>query len=169
MPRTTFDQLPDDARVWVFAADARLSPAAATRLMAEVDVFLDGWQAHGAPLLCAQDMRDARFLAIGVDQRSAGASGCSTDGLFRVLQRLGPELGASLLPSGRIYWRDTSGDVQSGERAVFAALAAAGEVTTATHVFDTTVLTAAGWRYRFEVEAEMSWHRVLMSPSAGTI
>lgn len=159
MPRTDFPALPDDARLWVFAADAPLTDSAAAVLLAEVDRFLDGWQAHGAPLTCARDWRDGRFLAVAVDQRSAGASGCSIDGLFRALQQIGPSLGASLLPSGRLFWRDDTGSVASGERAAFIAAVTAGAVTARTPVFDTTILTAGEWRTTFERPAAESWHR----------
>jgi hypothetical protein len=162
MPRADFTSLPDDARVWVFAADRPLDPSGQHRLLDAVDGFLDSWNAHGAPLQCAREWRDGRFLAVGVDQRAAGASGCSIDGLFRVLQSLGPSLGASLLPTGKVFWRDGAGVVQCGERASFRAHAAAGEVTIATPVFDTTVTSAQAWRDAFEVVAEASWHRTLL-------
>ena len=45
-----------------------------------VDAFLDQWNAHGSALTCAREWRDDRFLAIGVDQSTAGASGCSASG-----------------------------------------------------------------------------------------
>jgi hypothetical protein len=162
MPRTQFPALPPDARLWVFAADAPLTETAAGTLLAEVDQFLDAWQAHGAPLSCARDWRDDRFLAVAVDQRSAGASGCSIDGLFRTLQRIGPSLGASLLPSGRVFWRAANGDVQGGDRAAFIAAAKDGSVGANTPAFDTTILTAGEWRTTFEKPVADSWHRSLL-------
>ena len=162
MPRTRFTDLPADARLWVFAADAPLTDTAASVLLAEVDRFLDGWHAHGAPLPCARDWRDARFLAVAVDQRTSGASGCSIDGLFRTLQRIGPSLGANLLPSGRVFWRDAAGVVHDGDRAAFIAAAVAGDVRADTPVFDTTILTAGEWRTNFERAVADSWHTSLL-------
>ena len=80
MPRVVFESLPDDARVWVFGAANALDDRARERLLSAVDEYLDQWHAHGAALVCARDWRDDRFLAIGVDQSTAGASGCSIDG-----------------------------------------------------------------------------------------
>src|SRR5438477_6677729 len=77
MPRVSFDGLPDSARVWVFGSDDPVSANSADRLLGDVDAFLDRWNAHGFPLTCARDWRDDHFLAIGVDQSTAGASGCS--------------------------------------------------------------------------------------------
>src|SRR3954452_3351513 len=88
MPIVSFDSLPDASRVWVFGSDRALSGADADRLLAEVDRFLGHWKAHGAPLTCARDWREERLLTIGVDTTVESASGCSIDGLFRVLQTL---------------------------------------------------------------------------------
>lgn len=162
MPVVAFDSLPADARVWVFAADAALGHGAETTLLSEVDAFLAQWNAHGHPLTCARAWRDGRFLAIGADQTTAGASGCSIDGMFRVLKQLQPVLGASLLPGPRVYWRDAAGDIKTATRPEFARLAAGGSVSEVTPVFDTSVTTAADWRGRFERRAGESWHGELL-------
>jgi hypothetical protein len=170
MPAVPFDTLPDDARLWVFATDRALTEPATAALQAAVDDFLARWAAHGAPLRASRDWRDGQFLAVAVDQRTENASGCSIDGLFRTLRALEPELGASLLAGGRVYWRDPSGAVRSGDRAALRAAAGSGAVGPATPVFDTTVATAGDWRARFERPLGESWHaRVagLAAPAAG--
>src|ERR687889_2861347 len=103
MPRVFFGSLPDDARVWVFGAANEIPASKSEPLLAAVDAFLDQWNAHGAPLTCSREWRDDRFLAVGVDQSSAGASGCSIDGMFRTLARLESELGTTMLGGGRVY------------------------------------------------------------------
>src|SRR3712207_941960 len=112
MPRVPFDQLPDSARVWVFASERTLTGDDAERLLGEVDRYLAQWAAHGQPLLAARDWVNDRFLAIAVDQRQANASGCSIDGLFRSLQRLGSELGTNLVGGGRVHFRDDAGAIR---------------------------------------------------------
>jgi len=73
MPIVPFESLPDDARLWVFAASDPVTGERAQRLLAAVDAWLAEWKAHDEPLRCARDWRDDRFLAIGVDQSTAGA------------------------------------------------------------------------------------------------
>ena len=110
MPLVPFETLPDSARVWVFGSDRPLSDEATEQLMKAVEGYLDQWKAHGEPLTAAYEWRFGRLLVIGVDQRSAGASGCSIDGLFRVLQGLEPQLcGARIFAGGRVYYRYSSG------------------------------------------------------------
>jgi hypothetical protein len=167
MPRVSFEELPDDARVWVFGAASEVTPPASERLLDAVDDFLAHWNAHGSPLVCAREWRDDHFLAIGVDQSTAGASGCSIDGLFRTLQRLEPELGTTLLGAGRVYYRDADGRVNVATRPNFTQLARQGKVGAQTVVYDTSLTSAAAWRGEFERTAQESWHaKLLPSPGA---
>ena len=165
MPLVPFASLPDDARLWVFGAAAPLDAGAAQRLLDAADRFLDGWAAHGHPLRAAREWRDGRFLAIGVDQSTAGASGCSIDGLYRALRALEPQLGTTLLGSGRVFWRDAQGAVRSVERAEFGDVAARDRLDDATPVFDTSLTTVADWRTRFERPLRDSWHAQLVGPA----
>jgi hypothetical protein len=162
MPRVPFDVLPGDARVWVFGAANELTDTASNRLLRAVDEFLTEWNAHGSPLTCGREWREGRFLAIGVDQSTAGASGCSIDGLFRTLARLEPELGTTLLGGGRVYYRDATGRVNVATRGAFNQLARDGQVGPDTLAFDTSITSAAAWRDRFERPIRESWHAQLI-------
>lgn len=162
MPRVPFDALPDEARLWVFAAAAPVVGAAATATLAAVDDALENWKAHGMPLRCGRDWRDDRFLAVAADEAATGASGCSIDALFHRLAAIEAIAGTALLTSGQVFWRDGHGVVHMTERPAFRALAAAGTVTGETRVFDTTVLTVGGWRTAFERRAATAWHARLL-------
>ena len=162
MPMTSFPELPPDARVWVFAAADRITGDPAAQLLDAVDEWLAEWKAHGEPLTCAREWRDDRFLVIGVDQSTAGASGCSIDALFRILQTLQRQLGTSLVGGGRVFYRNRVGDVESATRAAFTGYAAAGEVDADTLVYDTSLTTAVDYRNRFTLRARDAWHRELL-------
>src|SRR6266566_9346329 len=126
MPLVRMEDLPDNSRTWVFGADRDVEESSAKLLLREVDRFLSEWHAHGAPLTVARDWKYKRFLTVAVDQSTAGASGCSIDGLYRSLKALEPTLGASLVTSGLIFYGDEKGNVQSVDRQEFAALGAKG-------------------------------------------
>lgn len=162
MPLVAFSDIPDDARVWVFASSRPLAGDAESALLRDVDDFLGGWRAHGSPLAAARDWRDHQFLAITVDPRSADASGCSLDSLFRSFKSLEQEMGVTMLGGGRVFYRDASGAVQTTDRAGFDALASDGTITGETPVFDTSVTSARDWRTKFELPAAKSWHASLL-------
>ena len=85
MPAVSFDRLPDDARLWVFAAARPLDGEQQRALLARADAFLDRWAAHGAPqaghetvkMLVQPDARTgarlrAAVLRLAHSARSAG-------------------------------------------------------------------------------------------------
>jgi hypothetical protein len=162
MPLVQLKDLPDSARTWVFGANKTLEEPASEALLVEVDRFLSQWKAHGSPLTVGRDWKYGRFLTVAVDQSTAGASGCSIDGLFRSLKALEPKLGASLVTSGLVFYRDQRGAIQSADREGFSALGAKGKVQPSTKVFDPTVATLGEWRARFELAASQSWHSGLL-------
>ena len=164
MPLVSFASLSDDSRVWVFGADPALDEQAAARLLAVVDSFLDEWVAHGEPLTSARELRDGRFLVIGVDQNAtAYASGCSIDGLYRKLKELERQTGTSLLSREHVYYRGGDGEVRSVTRDEFARLSSEGRIGPDTTVFDTSITSLGELRQRFELPAAGSWHKALLT------
>ena len=158
MPRVPITSLPDHARLWVFAAERPLEGAARDQLLADVDAFLDHWNAHGMPLTCGRDLVHDQFLMVAVDEQAAGVSGCSIDALTRGLREHERRLGMALLDNGPVHYRVTEG-VSRVSRAGFHALAEAGTVTPDTVVFDNTVPDLGAVRVgRWETPARGAWH-----------
>jgi hypothetical protein len=168
VPIERFESLPDNSRVWVYAARNEVTGERAAKLLSAVDGFLSQWTAHGTPLHAARDWRDDRFLTIAVDQTKAGASGCSIDGLFRILKGLESELGTELITSALVFYRDQTGRVRAVTREEFEALASRGEIDESTEVFDTSVISLGEWRARFASRAGDSWHAAFLRRAAAT-
>lgn len=162
MPIVDFSSLPDVSRVWVIGSADTISAEEEQRLLGKVDEYLAGWRVHGEPLTVGRDWSEHRFLTIAVDPTASDASGCSLDALFRVFQGMERALGTTLLDSGRVYYRDAAGTVQSTDRVGFRDLAERGIVTGDTQVFDTSVQTLGDWRDRFETAAGHAWHSALL-------
>jgi len=97
MPRVPFEQLPDHGRLWVFPATRDLSDTEAATFLGAVDDFLSSWSAHGQPLLSGRELRDGRFLLVGVDVDAEAPSGCSIDALVNRLRALSSELGVAVI------------------------------------------------------------------------
>lgn len=149
MPLVPFDTLPDDARLWIYAASRPLPPIERDALLSAVDTLLTEWRAHGAPLTTGRDWRHDRFLFIGVDERTAGVSGCSIDALHGGLRAIERRLGVALL-NGPPAWYRQGEQIVGVSREEFADLARAGRVGLDTPVFDTTVMSmgdvrSGGW------------------------
>ena len=167
MPRTEFDRLPPDARLWIFGADRSLDARERAELLGLVDRFLDGWRAHGAPLTAARDLREDRFLMVAVDEASVPPSGCSIDALVRRLGDLETRLGVGLVGHGSVFWRDPAGAVRRAGRAEFRELAREGAVGPETPVFDNTLTRLAELRAgRWQRPARDAWHGRAFFPPA---
>lgn len=159
MPSVPFEHLPDDARLWVFAAARPLDDAQQRGLLAHVDAFIAGWAAHGAPVVGGRELRHGRFLLVGADERATGVSGCSIDTLYRSLGEVEAATGVPLRDSSLVYWRDAAGEIQGAPRPAFRERVRAGEVNAETTVFDNTVGTVGDVRGgRWELPMRASWH-----------
>jgi hypothetical protein len=159
MPRIAFDQLPSDARLWIFAAERPLTPGERDRVVGEADAFIDQWMAHGVPLTAARDVRYDQFVLVGVDERAAGVSGCSIDALVRRMQQLERALGLELVNNGPVLYREGEAVVRV-PRDRFAELARSGTVGPQTRVFDNTLTRVGDLKAgKWEVPAERSWHK----------
>lgn len=159
MPRIDFDALPTHGRVWVFPASRRLDARESEALLRQVDDFLDGWAAHGAPLRSARALLEGHFLLVGVDEDASKPSGCSIDALVNRLEALGETLGVRLVEHGPVWYRE-AGEVRVVSRAAFRDLAREGAVSLETRVFDTTLTRVSDLREQgLERPVGASWHQ----------
>lgn len=158
--------LPDEARLWCFAADRPLSAEEVDVLAARMAGFLGGWKAHAQELRVGFELRESRFLFVAVDERQAAASGCSIDALVGELREVQREIGADLIDVSAVWYRDPSGAIATVSRPDFRRLGSEGSVGLETPVFDLTLLTVGQLRDgRLEVPARNSWHASLLTPS----
>jgi len=158
MPRVPFEELPDHGRLWVFPASDTLADDTAAAFLDAVDEFLVGWAAHGVPLSSGRELREGRFLLVGVDVDAEAPSGCSVDEFVNRLRGLGSELGVSLIDHAPVWYRQ-AGEIHSVSRPDFRKLAAAGTVDATTRVFDTSLTTVGQFRAgALERPASETWH-----------
>lgn len=159
-----FDTLPDDARLWCFGASRAPDASATEFLVDSMRTFVAEWTAHRRDLQAGFDWLHGRFLLIAVDESRAGASGCSIDALTGHLRRLGAELDLDLLDSMPVWYRAPAGDIRMVARAEFSDLAARGEVSADTPVFDLTLTRLGDARYGgLETAAGSAWQRSLLA------
>ena len=159
-------RLPDDARLWCFAADRELTRGEAKLLTDGLASFLAGWKAHAHELRVGFELREDRFLLVAVDESRAAASGCSIDSLVGRLRELEHDIRAGLIDGSAVWYRDLSGAVTTASRADFRRLAEQGAVGPDTPVFDLTLESVGQLREsRFEVPAAESWHARLFTQS----
>lgn len=156
-----FDTLPDTARLWVYPASRPLSDADVTLIEQQLEPALQGWTAHGQPLMASARVVANRFILIAVDGGFALPSGCSIDASVGMLRSLSEQLTAQ---SGAVDFFDRSAMVQTESGGVTAvalpaikAAVSSGQLRPDTVVFNTLVQTVSDFRTGWQIPAEASW------------
>jgi hypothetical protein len=173
MPLIPFTDLPAHGRLWVFPVAKALDEAEQARCLEVVDAFLDQWAAHGHPLASGRELREGRFVLVGVDVDAEAPSGCSIDALINALRHLGSEMHTTFIDHLRhlgsemhttfidhapVWYRDGR-VIRCVSRADFRRRADEGEVTLDTRVFDTSLTSVAQLREgQLERAVADSWH-----------
>jgi hypothetical protein len=153
-----FSQLPDNGRLWIFAADRILTGKEQEILETELPQFLAQWAAHGEAVDAAYELRHSQFLFIGASDTAANPSGCSIDTMTRFVRSLGERFGVNFMSSPLVFYRD-NGSVKTVDRPTFKDLVLNGRVNRNTLVINNMLTTVGDVRAgRWEVPARDSWH-----------
>lgn len=83
-----FEDMPPQARIWIYQASRPLSAAEETYAMQLGQKFASSWAAHGKPLQASIKVFHQRFLVIAVDEDYNQASGCSIDASVALVKEL---------------------------------------------------------------------------------
>ncbi len=155
-----FDQLPDSARVWIYAAECPLTENEAERLSQRMSPFMQQWTAHKRDLRSGWEMRYNQFILVAIDDTVTKPSGCSIDHLVHNLREFETETGCRFVGnSTNVYYRNGEGSIRCCGRAEFRELVATTAVDANTVVFNNVVATMAELRAgHWEVPMEQSWH-----------
>ncbi len=155
-----FSHLPDDARIWIYAADRDLNELEENRTLEILQTFCASWTSHGRPVLSGAGMAESRFAIIAGHIPGGDISGCGIDASVHALEQAHAELGLEWLPALAVHYRDANGAIRSVSRAAFRAAVAAGDARETTMVFDPGIQRLGDWRAGlFERPATATWHR----------
>jgi hypothetical protein len=161
---SALQDLPDDARLWIFGANRTLGDDEVATVQSRLVPFLESWTAHSARLTAGVDVVEGRFVVIALDESRVPASGCSIDALSSELRALEALLDTRLLDASPIWYRQPTGAIETLDRPSFLKLAAAGQITPDTHVFDLTVERLGDFRSgRWTGPARDHWHARLLA------
>ncbi len=150
--------LPDSARLWIYQADTPFREEDLPALRARLQDFVRQWTSHNQQLAAAADVLHRRFIVLAVDERQAGASGCSIDKSVAFMQSLQDEYRTNLF--NRLIFTYQDGDeIKSAHKDEFAQLYAQGRIHDDTLVFDPLVATKSDFDRSFVKPLGQSWHK----------
>ena len=156
-----FEEMPDNARIWIYQADRPLSRPEEAFIKEQTDLFLQDWAAHGAGLNASFTVLYNQFLIIAVDEAMVKASGCSIDKQVRFIQELEKELLISFMDRTRVAFLQA--DVPADSAIVTTTLSeikakvAEGQIHSRTLTFNNLVQTKGQLEEGWIIAAEDSW------------
>jgi hypothetical protein len=154
--------MPDEARVWLFAAERDFDREQWHAILDRVRHFAAEWRSHGRPVAAAAEVLEGRVLAVaGVitpEDLNAGVSGCGIDAMTREVDAAAHDAGCRWAGNLDVMFHD--GDawhvISRGE---FRRLVADGAITHDTTVLDLTAGTLGHLREAGVARrAGDSWH-----------
>jgi hypothetical protein len=157
MNLSEFQDLPDEARVWVHCFEQELSEQQQEIIQKGMEEFLPQWDSHGAPVKAFFKILSGHFVVTAAYSQE-GISGCSMDSLQRNFKTFKTAYGLDGLKGGLLFYRDKEGTIQVVDQLKFQDLIESGEITSETQVFQTLLSTLGQLRSgEFETPFEKSW------------
>lgn len=79
---------PDHARVWIYQSSRPFSDKEEQEINEQLEQFYRQWQSHGAEVRGWAKLLYRQFIVVMADESGAHVSGCSTDGMVRIIKSL---------------------------------------------------------------------------------
>lgn len=79
-------ELSDDSRVWIFQSSRPFNAQENLEINEQLKNFYLQWQTHGEPVKGWGELLFDTFVVIIADESASQVSGCSTDGMTRVIK-----------------------------------------------------------------------------------
>ncbi len=151
--------LPDEARLWIWAADRPLDPNEQAAILSAMERFLADWTSHGRRIRGEVQVVHDRLLLLGGVIPEGDISGCGIDKSVHVLESVADEIGIDWLSGLDVVFRDPATEgLRSMTRREFREAAKNGEISSAATIIDRSVTSLADLRAGLlETVAASSW------------
>lgn len=145
------------ARVWIYQSNRDFNDDELQQLQLLLVEFTKNWTAHNQQLQANFEIRYSQFIVLMVDERQAGASGCSIDKSVHLMKQIEQKFNIDLFDRFHIAWKQND-KVESACREDFEKLIKQGFITEETIVFNNLVATYDEYLSNWEIPFKNSWH-----------
>ena len=152
-----FDQLPDNARVWIYPSSRKFPPDEVLVIRQKTKAFLEQWTAHGTQLQAGLDLPYDLFIVLGLNESIQSASGCSIDASVHFIQSLEETFKITLLDKMNVTFRNNNA-IDHISLKEFRTKAKEKKVNSDVIVFNNLVQNKMEYDSLWEVPASSSWH-----------
>lgn len=152
----SFDELPKDARVWIYQSDRKLTAAEVKEIENGAKEFLTDWKAHSNPLKSSIKVAHQQFIILGVDESFNKASGCSIDSSVDFVRQIEKHLNINLFNRTQIAFY-LNNEVFMAPMNQLKEKVAEGAITPETITFNNLVDNVEKLEQEWMVPAKESW------------
>jgi hypothetical protein len=153
-----FEQLPPQARIWIYQADREFSEAETIEIQEKIKDFVTDWSAHGKALHASGQIVFNRFIILGTDADVTAPSGCSIDSSVQFIRSLEQAYQVSLFNRAELAFKEDT-TIKVLKLNELAPVVSAGGITVNTPYFDNLITTAGDFRQHWLKPAGDSWLR----------
>ena len=157
-----FDEMPDNARVWIYQINRNLSPEEELEIQREADSFVANWTAHGSAMDAAVQIFYHRLIVLAANEEMAQTSGCGIDKSVKFFQELGKKLNLDFFQRTTVLYM-LDGEWKESPLHVFWAMRKAKLIQDSTLVLDNTIKSVQELKKKWVVKFEDSWHNEFWS------
>ena len=153
-----FEQLPPQARIWIYQSDREFTEAESLEIEAKIKAFVTEWSAHGAALQASGQLLHNRFVVLGANEDVTAPSGCSIDSSTQFIRTLESDYQVNLFDRTHLAFREKDG-IKTYTLTEMPMLVAAGKISAETPYFDNLVGEAGALKNDWVKPAGNSWLR----------
>ncbi len=155
---TEYQNLPNNARVWVYQSDREFTPEELTIITSKAKEFVAQWTRHGDDVKGSFLIKYNQFLVLAVDENFNSVSGCSIDASVHFIQQLEKEFDVDFTNKLNISFKDEN-RINIVKMSDFQKFAKDGKIHASTIVFNNMVQTKEAFESDWETTANNSWHQ----------
>jgi hypothetical protein len=78
----------DSSRVWIYQCNRPFWEKEIEEINMQLEMFYVQWQSHGTPVKGWAKVVYNQFIVVMADEAQSGVSGCSTDGMVRIIKSI---------------------------------------------------------------------------------
>jgi len=138
-----FNEMPADARIWIYPCSRTLSDAEVAAVKADVSAFVEEWLSHKRIVKGSGTVLHHRFILLSADEEDVDVSGCSIDSSVRFIKTVEASLGIGCFERTRVYFLNASGELDAVDFREIRSAAEEGRLNADTTIFNIQVSRVA--------------------------
>lgn len=151
-----YTEMPDEAKVWVYAANRILTETEQAEIEAAGKTFTQSWTAHNQQLKASFTILHGVFLVMMVDENLNEVSGCGIDKSVHFMQDLDKTYQLDIFNRLRLeLWQNDGVMILNKQK--LSAMLQEGTVNEQSIVFNKTVTTKKQFDEQFQLPLSRSW------------